>query len=236
MTDFWTSPPDTLVRGSGIYTVTVVLPPIESPAWPANDPARAREFAAALDTVDEVLEYEGEQRVAGGFGLQTRADLEWIQVGVWGNVIGVCDPALADNGNSWPVLEQVTELAKRLPGAKIIGNASVDRGESHEEVAWVVPGFEPVHSEGWAINEDPALWTLTGDPQAVLDGCGLAEPYSGIPYDAEDPTATYWGGLSELILGEHDPWSRRLRASAFRVRHTEDATDRMEEGWLQGVP
>ncbi|MGX1508020.1 UNVERIFIED_CONTAM: hypothetical protein RKD43_006645 [Streptomyces graminofaciens] len=235
---FWTCLPQAQVRGSGEYTVTVVLPPFpdQSGDWPPNDPERAREFAASFGTVDAVLDYHGEQNISDGFSLTTRDDLDWIQVGVWGNVIGISDPALADDGNSWPVLEQVRNLAERFPGAKIIGSATVDRGETHEEAAWVVPGVEPVHSEGWPVEDDPSRWTLEGDPQAVLDACGVTPQMAkdaDVAYDPDDPTSTYWGGLGELILGVHRPWRRRkVRTSVFRVRHTHDATDLMEEVWI----
>ncbi|MFB7369684.1 DUF6333 family protein [Streptomyces sp. NPDC056222] len=236
---FWTYPPQAPVRGSGNYAITVVLPPSteHSPEWPPNDPDRAREFASSFGTVDQVLEYQGERNISDGFSLRTRADLEWIQVGVWGNVIGVSDPSLASDGNSWPVLEQVKELAERFPDAKIVGGASVDRGETHEEAAWVVPGFELVHSEGWPCEDDASMWTLDGDPRAVLDACGVTARTAkdaGVDYDPSDPTSTYWGGLGELILGTHRPWRRRrVRTSVFRVRHTHAATDLMEENWIR---
>ncbi|MEU9862987.1 DUF6333 family protein [Streptomyces sp. NPDC047971] len=236
---FWTCPPQAEVRGSGDYTVTIVLPPFpdRSQEWPPNDPERAREFASSFGTVDEVLEYHGERNISDGFALQTRADLEWIRVGVWGNVIGISDPSLADDGNSWPVLEQVGQLAERFPGAKIVGGASVHRGETHEEAAWVVPGFALVHSEGWPCEDDASMWTLDGDPRAVLDACGVTSgtaKEADVDYDPSDPTSTYWGGLGELILGPHRPWRRRrVRTSVFRVRHTRAATDLMEENWIR---
>ncbi|GAA3897582.1 hypothetical protein GCM10022244_04860 [Streptomyces gulbargensis] len=236
---FWTSPPQARVRGSGHCTITVVLPPFpgHSQEWPANDPDRAREFAASFGTIDEVLEYHGERNISDGFSLRARDDLDWIQVGVWGNVIGISDPALADGGNAWPVLEQVRNLAARYPGAKIVGGATVDRGETHEEAAWVVPGFELVHSEGWPCEDDTSRWTLGGDPRAVLDACGVTARTAedaDVAYDPDNPASTYWGGLGELILGPHRPWRRRrVRTSVFRVRHTRAATDLMEENWIQ---
>lgn len=238
--DFWTCPPHTTVRGSGDYTITVVLPPFphHTDGWPPNDPLRAREFAEAFGTIDTVLEYHGEQNITDGFALQTREDLEWIQVGVWGDVMAVSDPSLADRGLDWPVLDQVRDLAGRFPGAKVIGGAAVDRGETHEEVAWAVPGVDLVHSEGWPCNDDPAVWTLNGDPQAALDACGVTAQHTEaahIDHDPDDPTATYWGGLGELLLGPDCPWRRRgIRTSVFRVRHTQSATDHMEENWVEG--
>ncbi|MFE9856461.1 DUF6333 family protein [Streptomyces sp. NPDC005780] len=237
---FWTCPPQAQVRGSGQYTVTLVLPPYPDAAagFPPNDPEAARKFAASFGTVDTVLEYGGERNISDGFALTARDDLEWIQVGVWGNVIGIADPALADEGNSWPVLEQVGNLAKRFPGAKIVGAATVDCGAVHEEAAWVVPGFEPVHSEGWPDGDELPPWTLEGDPAAVLEACGVTARTAqdaDITYDPEDPAATYWGGLGELILGAQHPWRRpQLWTSAFRVRHTHAATDLMEEVWIPG--
>ncbi|MEW2181096.1 DUF6333 family protein [Streptomyces sp. NPDC005406] len=235
---FWRCPPQAQVRGSGQYTVTVVLPPFADDAadWPANDRAAAREFAESFGTVDAVLEDHGERNISDGFSLTTRDDLEWIQVGVWGNVIGISDPALADEGNSWPVLEQVRNLARRFPGAKIVGGATVDCGETHEEAAWVVPGCEPVHSEGWPDGDGVPPWTLEGDPRAVLAACGVTAQMArdaDIAYDPDDPASTYWGGLGELVLGAHHPWRRpKVRTSVFRVRHTHAAVDLMEEVWI----
>ncbi|NBE54553.1 DUF6333 family protein [Streptomyces boluensis] len=236
--NYWTCPPEAEVRGGGEFTVTLVLPPFtdHAAAWPHNDPVRAREFAASFGTVEEIVAYEGEHTISHGFGLQTRDDLEWIEVGVWDNVIGISDPSLADRGLSWPVLEQVRDLAARFPEARIVGSSSVDRGETHEEVAWAVPGFDVVHSEGWPCNDDPEVWTLEGDPQAVLDACGVTARMAeeaDIEFHPDSPADTYWGGLGELILGTNCPWRRRkARTSIFRVRHTHAATDLMEENWL----
>ncbi|MBM7436638.1 DUF6333 family protein [Streptomyces sp. HB132] len=234
----WTCPSQARVRGAGRYTITVVLPPFPDPSdgLPPNDPHAAREFAGSFGTVDGVLEYQGERNISDGFSPATRDDLDRIQVGRWGNVLGVSDPALADGGHSWPVLEQVRNLAERFPGAKVIGGAVVDRGETHEEAAWAVPGFELVHSEGWPSEADTSRWTLTGDPQAVLEACGITAreaKEADVAYDPDDPASTYWGGLGELILGAHRPWRRRrVRTSVFTVRHTHSATDLMEEVWL----
>ncbi|MEV6594562.1 DUF6333 family protein [Streptomyces acidicola] len=112
-----------------------------------------------------------------------------------------------------------------MPEAKIIGGATVDCGETHEETVWLVPGFELVHSEGWpGEDDDTPRWTLKGDPQAVLDACrGTAQRANDadVPYDPDHPTSTYWGGLGELILGAHRPWRRRkVRTSVFGVPHT----------------
>ncbi|MFD6276566.1 DUF6333 family protein [Streptomyces sp. NPDC060209] len=235
---FWTYPSQARVRGSGRHAITVVLPPFPdlSDGLPPNDPEGAREFAASFGTVDEVLEYEGERNISDGFSPAARDDLDRIQVGRWGNVIGISDPALADEGNSWPVLEQVRNLAERFPGAKVIGGATVDCGETHEEAAWAVPGFELVHSEGWPGEDDASRWTLEGDPWAVLDACGVTARTAkdaDVAYDPDNPTSTYWGGLGELILGAHRPWRRRkVKTSVFRVRHTHAATDLMEEVWF----
>ncbi|MDF6019789.1 DUF6333 family protein [Streptomyces sp. JH34] len=239
-TSFWTCPSHARVRGSGRHTITVVLPPFPDlpDGMPPNDADGAREFAASFGTVDEVLECDGERNISDGLSPATRDDLDRIQVGRWGDVIGISDPALADDGNTWPVLEQVRALAERFPGAKVIGGAVTDRGETHEEVAWAVPGFEVVHSEGWPGEDDPSRWTLEGDPRAVLDACGVtgqAAKDADVAYDPDDPAATYWGGLGELILGVHRPWRRRkVRTSVFRVRHTRAATDLMEEIWISG--
>lgn len=237
---YWTCPPDAPVPGSGTHSLTVVLPGAGGPwtEWPANDPDRAREFAAALGTVEAVLGYEGERTIAEAFSSATRADLDLIRVGVWGDVLAVSDPALVDDGDAWPVLAQVEALATRFPGATVIGEASVGRGARHEEAAWSVPGHPPVHSEGRPDSDDPSHWTLTGAPWPLLAALGVTPERAkaaDVAYAPDDPAATYWAGLGELILGDRRPWRRRkVRTSVFRVRHTREATDRMEELWLGG--
>ncbi|BDM73229.1 hypothetical protein HEK616_67160 [Streptomyces nigrescens] len=236
-TDFWSCPPDSGVWGSGDHTITLVLPPFSGPGpvFAAHDPLRAQEFAEAFGTVDEVLEEVQSASAAEPMALETRKDLDFIRVGCWGNVLAISDPSLADNGNAHPVLGQVTALRDRFPGARIVGSAHVDCGETHSEDVIVVPGVPLLHSEGWP-GEEP--WTLTGDLQAVLDALGIT-PEVLEEEDVElsgDPRYSDWEGLARLALGPYDPWGRAdLLTSVFRVRHTESATALMEEIWLPDV-
>ncbi|MFF7178241.1 DUF6333 family protein [Streptomyces sp. NPDC008121] len=233
-TDPWIRPPDHRVWGSGDATITLVLPPFpdRSEGFPAHDPAAARRFAEDFGTIDAVLEELTPLSPVDPVVLETRTDLDVVRVGCWGNVIALADPALADNGDAHPVREQVRALAERYPGARIVGSAHVDTGETHAEDAVVVPGAPALHSAGWS-GEEP--WTLTGDVWAVLDALGItpeAVEEEDVEID-EDPRFTEWEGVSRLAQGPCRPWGRKeLRMSVFRVRHTEAATRRMEEIWL----
>lgn len=51
-------------------------------------------------------------------------------------------------------------------------------------------------------------WTLEGDPQAVLDACGVTAQMAkdaDVAYDPANPASAYWDGLGELILGTQRP-------------------------------
>lgn len=242
MTDegFWTCPPDREVHGWGDYTITIVHPPFPTSTDPStsatitalapHDPARAREFAESFGTVDAVLE-ELPLTDTVSAGPSTRADLDIIKVGCWGNVVGVSDPALADNGNDLPLLRETEALHKRYPDARIIGAVNVDMGETHSENAVHLPGGLTLHYSGW----DSDLCDLTGDPHAILRALGVppeslagqdAEP------DEEDPAATSWYAFGNLALGPLNPWHfETVQMSAFRVRHTAEYTALMEEIW-----
>ncbi|MYT15289.1 MULTISPECIES: DUF6333 family protein [unclassified Streptomyces] len=101
-TGFWTFPPDRITRGSGVrYELTVLNPPftVEVADLPPNDPERAAEFAGSLGTIDYVTEDLGLRKQSDTITVATRADLDLVQVGAWGNLVSVSDPAFADDGN-----------------------------------------------------------------------------------------------------------------------------------------
>lgn len=86
---FWTVPPDRMVHGSiGHRNLTGLLPPfdVDARALPANDPVRAAQFASSFATVDEVVE---EIRPV-------------VKAAAWSHVLGMSDPAPADDGNDLP--------------------------------------------------------------------------------------------------------------------------------------
>jgi hypothetical protein len=237
---YWTCPPDRKVSGWGEYTITILRPPF--PASTArstlatvaelgpHDPARARQFVETFGTVEAVLEELPLTNTVAS-APWTRADLDIVSVGCWGNVIGISDPALADNGNVEPLLAETTALHRRHPDARIVGGVNVDMGENHTEATVHLPGGASLHYSGW----DSDQCDLTGDPHAILNALGTtAEDLIGqdAELDEEDPSATHWRAFGNLALGPWDPWNfEAVQISAFRVRHTDDYTLLMEEVW-----
>ncbi|MER7000557.1 DUF6333 family protein [Streptomyces sp. NPDC000410] len=237
MTDtaFWTCPPDREVRGHGVdYTLTLLLPPF--PAGTVNfaphNPEEARQFAESFDTVDEVLEELPAASAADSLALETRADLDIIRVGCWGNVISITDPALVDGIGDSPLLGASATLHERYPDARIVGSADIDLGEYHSEDIIQLPGGLLLHAEGWSGVEP---LEVTGDPQAVVRALGISPETlvdESIDLDEESDEID-WRALGRLALGPCDPWGRSdLRMSVFRVRHTSGSTFRMQEAWF----
>ncbi|MFG2553232.1 DUF6333 family protein [Streptomyces sp. NPDC048581] len=234
-TTYWTCPPDREVRASSDdCTLTLLLPPF--PAGTVNfsphNPEEARHFAEKFNTVEEILEELPPASAADSPALVTRADLDIIKVGCWGNVISISDPALADNIGDVPLLGASTMLRERHPDAMIVGSANVDLGEDRAEHVIQLPDGLMLHTEGW-----PGVQPLevTGDPRAVVRALGISSETladEAIDLDEESDEID-WRTLCRLALGPYDPWGRRdLRMSVFRVRHTSSSTFRMEETWF----
>ncbi|WP_432145267.1 DUF6333 family protein [Streptomyces sp. bgisy084] len=64
--------------------------------------------------MDEVIEDLGPRRQSDTLTVSTRADLDVVQAGAWGNLISVSDPAFVDDGNGMPLLAEATRLRKRF--------------------------------------------------------------------------------------------------------------------------
>lgn len=243
---YWTSacPPDREVHGGGDYTITILRPPFPTTTTTTtgrstltkvaelapHDPVLARQFAETFGTVDAVLEELPLTDTVATFP-STRMDLDIIKVGCWGNVIGVSDPALADNGTECPLLAETEALHKRYPDARIVGSVGVDMGASHSEDTIHLPDGTMLHYEGW----DSEQCYLTGDPHAILRALGItAESLVGQYAElSEDPADTDWRSFGNLALGPWSPWNfDTVQMSAFRVRHTEAYTALMEEKWF----
>ncbi|SDM68468.1 hypothetical protein SAMN04487981_102251 [Streptomyces sp. cf386] len=234
-TTFWTCPPDREVQGRGDdCTLTLLLPPFPTGTvdFSPHNPAEARHFAENFATVDEILEELPPISAAASPALWTRADLDIIKVGCWGNVISITDPALADNIGDLPLLGASTKLRERHPDARIVGSANVDCGEDHTEDIIQLPGGLMVHTEGWPGVEP---LDVTGDPRAVVRALGISSETladEAIDLDEESDEID-WRALGRLALGPCDPWGRPdLTMSVFRVRHTSGSTYRMEESWF----
>ena len=239
-TDFWRFPPGRELKGYGECAITVVLPPFRphTPATPdvaarfaPHDPARALAFVESFPTIEAVLE-ELPLTDAGPESPQTVADLDLVRVGCWGNVIAISDCALADHGHYYSLLKQTDALAERFPEARIVGSASVDCGENHTETSVHLPGGLRLHSEGWTASD---RYDVDGDPHAVVRALGISADVLTAEWIDLDGglTSVPWEHFGNVLLAPYSPWGyEALGMSHFRVRHTEDATMRMEEVWL----
>ncbi|MBL1088147.1 hypothetical protein JK360_01835 [Streptomyces sp. 9-7] len=234
----WTTPADRMVRGGmGRCDITILQPPFVTATahgLPANDPVQARELARSFGTVEEVLEEIGTRPAHPPLYLVERSDLDQIQAGAWGPVLGISDPALGDDGNDTPLLYEVGRLRERYPDARIVGRVEVDCGESHtEDIVWL-PDGTMFHASGWP-GMDP--WEVTGDPHAVAAALGVTGDILAeidVDLDAE-PEEVEWSAFVGLALGEADPWPwTHLETSVLRVRHTESHTRRMEKLYFLG--
>ncbi|MGA5566133.1 DUF6333 family protein [Streptomyces platensis] len=230
---FWTLPVDRMTTGSGTrYELTVLRPPftVHAAELPPNDPDRAAAFARSLDTIDEVIDDLGPREQCDAHTVTTRADLDLVHAGAWGNLMSISDPAFADDGNDMPLFAEATRLRKRFPDARIVGRVEVHCGAEHtEDLVWL-PDGTMFHACGWPGD---APFVVAGDPRAVMTALGITADVLDdleVYFDLEDePNQNDWGALATACLGDADPWGRPdLGASTLRVRHSEHATGRME--------
>jgi hypothetical protein len=233
VTDYWTLPPDRATQGSGSrYELTVLHQPftVYVADLPPNDPERAAEFARSLGTIDDVVEDLGPRARSDMTTIATRADLDLVQAGAWGNLLSVSDPAFADDGNDMPLLAEATRLRERFPDARIVGRVEVHCGAEHtEDLVWL-PDGAMFHACGWPGDEP---FVVTGDPRAVMSALGITTEVLedlDVYFDPDDePNQNDWGALATACLADADPWGRAdLYASSLRVRHSEHATGHME--------
>ncbi|KJK58395.1 DUF6333 family protein [Saccharothrix sp. ST-888] len=239
--DHWDLPPDREVDGFAECTLTLVLPPFAPHSratrtsvdgFAPHDPTRARAFVESFPTVEAVLD-ELPPTDAGPEHPGDRADLDLVRVGCWGNVIAMADFAITDFGDFGALLDTTTALAERFPDARIIGSASLDGGAHHVETVVHLPGGLRLYSEGWA---DGDRYDLDGDPHAIARAVGIApEVLAARDFDLDGaPWSVGWTAFGHFLLEPYDPWGyKALRMSHFRVRHTEDATLRMEDVWFR---
>jgi hypothetical protein len=231
---------DQEVNGYGEFTIAVVLPPFRPHSrsslanFAPHDPARARAFAESFPTIEAVLE-ELPDTDAVPASPRTRADLDLVAVGCWGGIIGISDPAFAGDSFDNTLWDVTSALAERHPEARIIGSATIDRGENHDQTAVHLPGGLKLYTEG---RPGPDQFSMDGDPHAIARAVGVsAEVLAAAYIDLDDePWTIPWGHFGRQLLDPFHPWGYAgLRMSEFRVRHTEDATLHMEEIWLAGA-
>lgn len=237
MTDnsFWDSPPDQPVVRHGEFSLTLVHPPFPGPGadLPAHAPEKARDFAAAFGTIDAVAAELAAVPATDAVPLGTRADLDLVRVGCWGNVTEIKDPALAPHSDgTFPTLEQAELLHQRFPDAAIIASATLDYSMTYG--AWSIhhPGGTDLFAAGWHGEKD---WDLDGDPHAVVaafDAHGFISE-ADVDLDAA-PEDFDWAGFARACLKSVTSIDRRSRVmSVFRVRRSEEVTADMEENWLE---
>lgn len=231
-TDYWTCAPDRAVRASvGLCHLSVFQPPFDVDAreLPPQDVERARSFAESSGNVDEVLEDLGPRSVQTELASSVRSDLDVVHAAAWGGMLSVADPAFADDGNGMPLGYEAGRLRERFPDARIVGRAAYYGGAEHtEDVVWL-PDGAMFHACGWPGDEP---FAVTGDPFAVVASLklpGWALEAAGVDL-GEEPDETEWFRLAGLALGRSDPWGwEEMRATAFRVRHSEPAVRSMED-------
>lgn len=231
-TNYWTSAPDRVVRGSmGLCHLTVFQPPFEIDArdLPPQDTERARTFAESFENVEQVLEDLGPCSVQTALPSSVRSDLDVVHATAWGGMLGIADPAFADDGNGMPLQSEAERLRERFPDARLVGRVTYYGGAEHtEDVVWL-PDGAMFHACGWPGDEP---FAVTGDPHAVIASLNLpgwALDNAGVDL-REKPNEIEWFRLAGLALGPSDPWGwEEMQATAFRVRHSEPAVRSMED-------
>ncbi|MGW0772623.1 DUF6333 family protein [Streptomyces sp. NPDC002835] len=235
--DFWEYPPEQDIARYGEFRLTLVEQPVpgDVEALPAHDPGRAREFAAALRTVDAVLEEVERIEAVDRPPFATRADLDLVGVGCWGPVTEINDPALALSGGTHPLAEQADALAERFPGAVVIGSATIDHNITYGTHVIQHPDGARLFGSGWSGEGN---WESAGTPQEVVDAFGIgADDLAREDVDLDaGPGSFYWEGLARLALLRVTPLYRKDRSlSVFRVRRTEKVTGDLEDTWIRDL-
>ncbi|MGP3991492.1 DUF6333 family protein [Streptomyces sp. 3N207] len=208
--------------------LTLVFPPFASHPGTAggdlrpHDASRARRFVEALSTVAAVLDEGTEISLSEAVPPYSPAGFGYVAVGCWGNVVHLVDPALL----SLTMEEEVAALRKLHPEARIAGETVERLTGQHHGYVLAVPGAGTLHAGSW---DGESYEVEEGDLSALLRALGPGE-------DMEGEDLLGFGEVNRLAALVHtgfddieDPDS--LRMSVFRVRHTEDAEDAMDELW-----
>ncbi|MFI8520496.1 DUF6333 family protein [Streptomyces sp. NPDC085481] len=221
----------------GHYELTLLFPPFTStagtPTPPPNDPGRARRVAESLGTVAEVVEELPSRALDDLPKPGTRADLDVVAVGCWGDLVLVVDPALASDAVVSAMADEVDRQRALHPDARITGSVFLDAGQEYNEHLLDLPGGPSLRVGGW---DDGDAWTLHGDPEQVLRALGIDPADHGdADVDLDDePHLVDWDAYLALALGPQvtDRDRFRLRPSLFRVRRTAEAAAGLTDVWF----
>ncbi|MDQ8701302.1 DUF6333 family protein [Streptomyces sp. LHD-70] len=243
-TSSWYTPADAEVDYVGEYRLTVVRHAATTPAasagaeLSAHDPVAARRFAESFGTIETVVDDLGTAAATEGLFAETRADLELVRVGCWGDVIEITDPGLVHRDGSHPVEAEAEALAERYPDAVVIAWCVIDYNMPLG--AWKI-----IHPDGTRLfaadGAKEGDWELDGSVAAVTTAFGItAQDIADADLElGEEGMGPNWDGLCTLALSKVSPLYREgeegregRELSVFRVAHTEDAIDDMEEIWL----
>ncbi|MDI3405254.1 DUF6333 family protein [Streptomyces cavernicola] len=198
-----------------------------------HDPERARQFVAALGTVEAVVEELPSVSLQDFPDPETRADLDRVAVGCWGNVVHIIEPALGSDLLTEALTSEIDRQRTQHPEARIVGSVEMDYGNSYLQDAVILPDGEEVIAGGWDCDDD---WEIVGDAAAVLRKLGVdparAEE-AGFDLD-EEPSQRDWSALGSLALGGdgYQASSFGEKVSVFHVRRTESAEFNLDEVWF----
>ncbi|MFH8681067.1 DUF6333 family protein [Streptomyces lydicus] len=236
MTDnsIWDRPPEAPVLRTGAFRLTMIERPFPGPAGslPAHDHARARDIAAGLTTVEEIIAELEPRPVSDGLPHETRADLEQLDVGCWGPVTEITDAAFAHRGEFTPLADHAEALAKRYPNAALIGSVTVEFAIRYRAFLFLHPDGTQLWADGWA-GEDP--WTVTGNVHDIIDAFAVRGALENAGFNAAaEPGAMAWSELEDVILRSLMPVRRSERMlSGFRVTRPREVAVHLEETWLE---
>lgn len=208
--------------------LTLVFPPFDSRSGtsggdlPPHDPVRARRFVETLTTVAEVLDGEREISLSEAVPPDSPADFVYVAVGCWGNVVHLVDPALLLSAME----EEVAALRKLHPDARIAGETVLSLTDQHHGYVLAAPGAETLHAGSW---DGENYEVEQGDVPALLRALGSGEDMEGVNPLGLDEVDRLAALVCTGFDDTDDPDS--LRMSLFRVRHTEDVQEGMDELW-----
>jgi hypothetical protein len=205
---------------------TVLFPPFPpvgtAPVLGPHDPVKARDLAAALASVTEVVE-EVDDEVNGY--VRDAADLDLVAVGHWGSAIQVWDPGLVTFEIGDCLDEEVASWRKHHPEARVVGSIFLDMVSDFTHDVLAVPGAGTLTVSGWDEME------VTGDPREVARALGLDPETAFSEYiDLDEPDNDLMDELSRLLCVP-EAWDTP-GLTVFRVRRDSGHRSSMEDIWF----